>query len=225
VDAVKGASLRARIKKAMARKQADSATITGDKPSQENTQGNAAKVTGEAAMEAANRPEGYAVKGEDNPGASDMAAQARAAAIGKEEPHPKAEGVAAGSSNTVVEQSKSAEEDEIYRLGFQHVANKYAAFLPKGLSQDEKVAALQGMLGMIPAQRDETAVYMAKKAELPPGLAAFVAGGKKDEGEKDESKDDEKKEKDEKKDEKKDEEKKAAVQQPDLLARLRKLSK
>lgn len=213
VDAIKGASLRQLIKKV-----AEGSLIVGDQASQKNNLPEAAKVTEEAAMDASARPMGYASEGEDGVGNSAMAEKSRAGAVGKEE---KVQPAAPAGTNSAVEQSKTSEDEE-YARQFVAAANKYARFLPQKFSQNEKIAAVQYLMSMVPAARERLVSNMTKSAEIPPQLAAYVhehAESKDEEKKEDEKKDGKK---DEKKEDKKDEEKKGSVS-TDLLARLRNL--
>ena len=85
---------------ALIEKAANSSLITGHKAEQENTAANAAKHQAEAALDKAQRPAGYAVKGEKGVGKSDMEAPA-SAQVGEEKKHPHAPGVTDHKANTV----------------------------------------------------------------------------------------------------------------------------
>lgn len=159
-------------------------------------------ITGEVALDAANRPggPGYANVGVSGVGSSQMAAEIAAAAVGTEQPHPGTMGPkGSAGTNTVIEQSAKTAAEQAYLHNFQLVANKYAQYLPPRLSQFEKLAAIRYLMSKDPVSRDQIAMYMSKTAEIPPGLAEYVESEKKDDGEKKD---------DEKKDEKKEDEKK-----------------
>ena len=214
-EAVKGASLRNMI-----RKLAEGTTIDGSKSFPNAT-------TGELTMETARRPEGYAVKGVDAPGTSDMAAKIRASAVGSEQPHP-AQPDHEGGSNTPIEQtSKSAEEDYLRR--FRQVGHKYASQLPFYLSQNEKVAAIQYLLSLSPSEQERTISRIAKTAEMPEGLKNYIESKKDGEGEDKEDEEGDKhesketKEEEKKEEECKDSEKKSSARQKSVLNRLRQL--
>lgn len=192
IDAVKSASIIQLL-----RKLAEGSTITGTDPGQQNSLAQAAQVTGEGQLEAGKRPHDYANMGVTGVGQSDMADEMRAAAIGIEQPHPGQEGHSGAPANTVIDQSKTS-ADKLYLNAFKAVASKYAQYLPPRLSAGEKVAAIKYLLSQEPVARDRLAMTMSKTAELPAGLAEYVAK------EKDE-------EKDEKKDEKKDEDEKTSA--------------
>ena len=154
-------------------------------------------ATGEGNLDDANRPgyAGYANMGVTGVGESDEAAKERAAAVGIEGVHPGTMGpVGQGGTNTAIQQipgTKQSSAEQAYLRNFQEVANKYAAYLPPRLSQAEKVAALKYLLSQEPIMRDKLALYMQKTAEMPAGLAEYVAkekGENKDEDEKSGSK-------------------------------------
>jgi hypothetical protein len=223
-DAIKGASLRQLIKDTL-EKRAVGTTITGDKPEQQNTQAQAAQVTGEGAMEASERPEGYAVKGEDAVGQSDQQARERASAVGTEAAHPGTMGpVGKPGSNTAIQQipgegatGKTAEDDEWLKR-FKEMSAKHAHVLPFWMEPDEKVAAVQYLMSLTPSEAISVANHIEKNAELPAALKEYVAK-KKGNGE-------EKKEEDngEKKDDKEEGEKKeASLKAGDIVSRLRQL--
>lgn len=212
-EAVKGAALRNLIRKL----SQDGSLITGDKERQENDSPEAAKHTEEAKMENNRRPEGYANVGEDGVGTQTQAGKGM---IGLEEQKGEVQG-----ANSATKTS----EEKMYMQAFQQVASKYARYLPKQLNDAEKVAAIQGLLAMEPSDRNRAANFMAKHAEMPEGLAAYVESKKEDGDEKkeDESKEHESKEspaheESEKKEESKEEKK--ASSKRDLLQRLRNLS-
>lgn len=179
-------------------------------------------ATGEKELDAANRPGGmgYANKGVDGVGKSDEAAKERAAAIGTEKAHPGTMGpVGQSGTNTAIQQiaTKSAAEEDYVR-NFQEVANKYAGYLPPRLSDEEKIAAVRYLMGQDPVNRDKLAMHMVKTAELPEGLADYVAKEKGGDGGKEDDKKETKKE--EKKEEKEEKEEKEA-QVNDILERIR----
>lgn len=215
-EAVKGASLRNLIKKL-----AEGTTITGTDPSQENTQAQAAAATGEGQMDANRRPEGYAVKGETQVGQSDMAAAARAAAIGNESPHQGQE-KNQGGTNTVIQQSKSA-EDDAYMQQFRSLSAKYANRLPFFLDAGEKVAAIQYLMSQMPTDREALVIRMEKTAELPEGLKDYIESKKN--GDKEESTKEKEEKKDKEKSEENEETKEASLRAGDILSELRRLQR
>jgi hypothetical protein len=156
-----------------------------------------------AKLEDANRPggAGYANVGVDGVGNSAVAAAERASSVGTEQPHPGTMGpVGSPGTNSAIEQTSKSAAEKKYIQDFQAVAGKYAQYLPPRLSKGEKIAAIRYIMACDPLNRDKIAMHMSKTAELPPGLADYVAH------EKGESEGEEKKE--EGADAKKDEEKK-----------------
>lgn len=219
-EAVKGASLRAFIKKI-----AQGSTITGD-------QNFPNAPTGELAMDTTARPEGYANVGEDGVGQSAMADQIAASAVGTEQPHPGQQDNA-GGSNTVIEQSEKAAQDE-YLQRFKMTGHKYASALPFYLTEEEKVAAIQYLMSVPPDAQTRIVREIQKTAEMPAGLKAYIEAkkgegegeGESAEHEKGETKEEEKKEEEKKDEEKKGAAKTAAVRKPrqdSVIARLRSL--
>lgn len=69
-----------------------------------------------------------------------------AARIGKEQPHPNAPHNHPSGSNSVVDASKTSEE-EAYVLLFKKTAEDVGPYLPAKLSEDEKIAAISRMIG------------------------------------------------------------------------------
>lgn len=223
---VKVSSLRQMISRVLS-KQAEGTLITGSNPTQQNTPQQAAQVTEMAAMDQTARPEGYAVMGVGGVGQSAMAPSLAAAAVGKEqEPAVSMGAVAQDGTNTVIEQSKMGAE-QLYLQQFKQASARYANAFPFWMGQNEKVAAIQYLLSLPPTERDAVMGRIAKTAELPEALKAYVESKKEEGGEgseeheKGEGKDEEKKE--EKKEE--EEKKEASVKAGDIIAKLRSLSK
>ena len=196
IEAIKGASLNRLIAKLA---QGGTTLMPGAAPTPD-------AATGEGNLDDANRPgyAGYANMGVTGVGESDEAAKERAAAVGIESVHPGTMGpVGQGGTNTAIQQipgTKQSSAEQAYLRNFQEVANKYAAYLPPRLSRTEKVAALKYLLSQEPIMRDKLALHMQKTAEMPAGLAEYVAkekGENEEEGaeyEKKETKEEEKKE-------------------------------
>ncbi len=212
IDATKNAAAERLLN--MVNKLAEGSTITGTDLAQKNDLATIAPVTGEGQLEQSKRPDSYALEGV---GKSVEQPKERASQIGNEEPHPGQEAHTGVTDNSVITQSKSAAEKE-YLEAFQTIANKYAEFLPPRLDDAEKIAAIRYMMGLDPLSRDKVALSMSKTAEMPAGLAEFVAKEKGD-GDDEDKKDDKKKDKkddkkedkkDDKKDDKKEEEKTAS---------------
>jgi hypothetical protein len=224
-EAVKGASLRAFIRKVAMGKSAEvpGTTIDGSKPSVD-------AITGEGELEKNRRPEGYANVGVDAVGNSALAAGERAAAVGTEEPHP-GQPAHEGGSNTVIDQAKTSADKE-FVARFIATGKKYASLLPFYMDENEKTAAIQYLMSLPPFEQARVMSGVEKTAELPEGLKNYIANKKDGEGEKkdDDEKDDDEKNEEEKKEEKKEEAKKEASarrapKSGDVIARLRQLSR
>ena len=96
---------------------------------------------------------------------------------------------------------------------FKALSAKYAQVLPFWMDNNEKVAAIQYMMGIAPGDRDAIKSHIEKTAELPAALKEYVAK-KKGNGE----------DKEEKKDKEEEESKEASVSTAgDIIARLRKI--
>ena len=211
-EAVKSAHLLELIRKLAGMKTAGGTTLMP------NAGTTADAATGEGKLDDANRPggTGYANKGVEGVGQSEEAKKERAAAIGKEQPHPGTMGpVGQSGTNTAIQQSKTSAE-QTYLDNFKYVAEKYAEFLPPRLEQHEKIAAVQYLMGQDPVTRDKIALHMSKTAEMPEGLKDYVEAKGNGNGE-------EKEEKEEKKDEK-DEEKEASLSVDQTLLLIRGLT-
>lgn len=122
--------------------------ITGGDPAQSNTPENAAAyVGGLAALDQAVRPEGMYLVGQ---GATDMPVPSDAV-IGSEMVHPMApmttgEGAV---SNSVIDATKAAGyKSSAYARLFEETARKVAKYLPKSLSNTQKVASIKRMMVM-----------------------------------------------------------------------------
>lgn len=147
--------------------------LAADTPAQAdpNTIAAAAIIADEMADEAKEMPAGHANMGVE--GVGDTTQNAEAGSIGHEEPKPAPN--ALPGSNTATEMTAKAASDSQYDQMFRGMVDTYGPYLPPRLSVNEKVAALQYMMGLPPTSRDQVAQFMAKTAELPPGLAEAVA--------------------------------------------------
>jgi hypothetical protein len=220
-DAIKGASLGALIRKiAMKGSVLDPADA-----SQRNTPAQAASVTGEAERDNMERPPLFANKGEKGVGQSDMAAKIRASSVGTEEAHAAGNPLKQDGSNTAIQQiAKSAEHVE-YLKNFEDVANKFASVMPVAASDEEKVSAIQFMMGQGPDERVKIANLIKAAGEIPAALKEYQEKKKKGNGKDDDKKNgDDKKDGDKKDDDKEEmsEDKEAAIR--DVLSGLRKLA-
>lgn len=215
---MKSASIRNLIHAATMRKRADATVGVGSTPPD--------ATTGEKTLDDQNRPggDGYANKGVDNVGETDMKVPAKAR-VGDEEPRTDQDKKKDGT-NTVIQETKVG-EDEAYLRQFKQVGAKYANRLPFFFDQHQKFAAVQYLMGLPPQDREALVSRMEKTAEVPDGLKNFIATKKEDDEEKGESESEEKSEsKSEEKKEENGEEKKAALRpaRNNVLARLRQMA-
>lgn len=111
----------------------------------QNDQPAAAAENAEAALEAKERPENYANKGEKGVGRSDMV-PSPGSQIGTEQAHPKAPAATdSGKTNVPIEHiSKSAAFETLFKVA----AEELVPYLPKDMDEETKVAHVRTMLGM-----------------------------------------------------------------------------
>lgn len=164
VEQSKSGSLRALIQKV-----AMGTTIEGGDKG--NTLDQAASVTGEGALEAAQRPMGYAHMGLDQVGQTETPiGRDPASSVGHEMPHPEQPGESpagavpgAAPGNTVVEQSNASKEGAYMEL-FTQTAQKVASLLPQNLGQDAKIAHIRQMMGLTDSEQTEYIGLLHKEA-------------------------------------------------------------
>lgn len=111
----------------------------GDNP---NSMSAAAANNAEAALEAKQRPEGYAHMGEKNVGKSVMNPTA-AQRIGTEQPHPLAPGATDHTPNSITAFGKSA-FDQV----FEQTATQFVPYLPAKMQDTQKIAHVRAVMGM-----------------------------------------------------------------------------
>jgi len=147
-----------------------------------------------------NRPIGYAVvpKGGAN------FSEPQVARVGLERRPDVMPSRTVSGTNSVIEASKAAAEQEIYVEMFRKTASDVGPYLPVTLSEEQKIAAIQSMM---PMDREHRGVFLQtlKQAEEG-GISAMLDKMKHESGE---SKAEEKKE--EKKDEKEEGKKESAL--------------
>lgn len=126
----------------------------------------AAKVDTLAQLDHKNRPQGTYLVGQGNANFSEPQAHR----VGKEMPHPNGPKNSPSGTNSVIEASKTSEEDAFLVL-FKKTAEDVGPALPKSLSDDEKVAAISRMIGF---DRDARQAYITelytKQAESEEGM-------------------------------------------------------
>lgn len=104
----------------------------------------AAQHNAEAKQELMRRPEGYAVKGEDGVGRSDMVPPT-GAQIGVEQTHPEAPTATdSGKQNVPLEHlSKSA-----FDIVFEETAKDVVPYLPEKMAEEHKIAHVRSTMGL-----------------------------------------------------------------------------
>lgn len=160
--------------RALLRKQAQALIGVGETPP--NNLAEAAKTDAVAALELKNRPAGAYEVGQGNANFS----ESEAARVGKET--SVAPSSTPAGTNSVIDASKVAAEDEEEQRAFLYLFNKTAAdvasFLPEALSDDEKVAAVSAMVGLGTEGRQAylTALHEKSAASKPVVPAAAKVG-------------------------------------------------
>jgi len=121
-----------------------------------------AKIDTVGALDQKNRPQGKYLVGMGNANFSEP----QDSRIGKEMPHPNAPKNSPSGTNSVIEASKTSEEDAFLVL-FKKTAEDVGPYLP-AMSDDEKVAAISKMIGYDHDARQEylTTLHTEKKASL-----------------------------------------------------------
>lgn len=146
-----------------------------------NDLSDAAKVDTVAALDQKNRPQGMYHVGQGKTNIKED----EAARIGKEQPHPKGPSNTPGGSNSVIDASKTSEEDAFLVL-FKKTAEDVGPYLPTKLSDDEKVAHITKMIGYDHNGRQEYINELHKTAGADESKASKHDKYKKDPEHKDE---------------------------------------
>jgi len=173
----------------------------------------AAKNHSVAALDHKNRPQGKYLVGMGNANFSEPQTHR----VGYEEPHPMAPKNSPSGTNSVIEASKTSEEDAFLVL-FKKTAADVGPYLPK-MSDDEKVAAISRMIGYDHDARQEylNALHKTSSDEkMPAGLLKAMKG--------DESKETKEHEKGESSKYEKKEEKSESKKESALLGRIREIA-
>ena len=110
--------------------------------------GNATPTTAEGKMDAAARPAGYALLPSQGAQGAIAPLATGPAIVGREIPQPAKPGESPAGTNSVIQHSAKAAQDEAYMLLFKKTASEVNAFLPAGLSDDQKVAHVRACMGM-----------------------------------------------------------------------------
>lgn len=191
----------------MIAKLAEGSTIIG------GDKGNATPTTGEGKMDASLRPEGYAVLPQQGALGAVMSHVAGPAVVGKEIPQPMKPGESPAGSNSAIQHSqKAAQENDPYLVLFKKTASEMSPYLPGVLSDEQKIAHVRACMGMTMEEKARYVHGLQKEAadktsgEMPAFIQEKI-DAKKDGDKKDDKKDDAKKD-DDKKDDDKGEDKK-----------------
>jgi len=134
------ANTKAAAMREAVRKIAGALIQGGDKG---NTFAQAAQTTEVGALDAKQRPENaYRV----SPGGANFS-EPQAARVGVEKKHPEAPANSPGGTNSVIQASKAASEDELFMELFRKTAADVGPYLPATLTGEEKLAAVRSMMG------------------------------------------------------------------------------
>ena len=154
------------------RKSAEGLTIMG------GDKGNQAMSSAEAKMDAAQRPAGYAVLPHQGALGAMMTQVTGPAVVGRETAQPNKPGESPSGSNSLTEHSAKAAAEDPYIALFKKVASEVNEYLPGGLNENAKIAAVRACMGMTTEekahylrglQKDAAVRTAAAPADLPPG--------------------------------------------------------
>jgi hypothetical protein len=153
------------------RKSAEGSTIMG------GDKGNTAMSSAEAKMDAAQRPAGYAVLPTQGALGAMMNLVGGPAVVGKETAQPNKPGESPSGSNSVTQQSAKAAAEDPYIALFKKVAAEVHEYLPGGLHENAKIAAVRACMGMTTEEKayylrglqKEAADASTGSSSLPPG--------------------------------------------------------
>jgi len=111
----------------------------------ENSPAEAAKHDAVAKLDQKQRPQGKYLVGQGNANFSEP----QSARVGKEMPHPNGPKNSPAGTNSVIQASKSAaeQEEEAFVTLFKKTAADVGPYLPGKMSEDEKIAAIMRMIG------------------------------------------------------------------------------
>ena len=153
---------------AIMRKIAEGSTIQG------GDKGNKEMSSAEAKMDAAQRPEGYAVLPSQGALGQLMNQVKGPAVIGRETAQPNKPAESPSGSNSVQQHSAKAAEDQAYMTLFDKTAAAVVPHLPVNLSQNDKVAHVRVCMGLTDVEKAHYLVGLQQKhaaapAAVPPG--------------------------------------------------------
>lgn len=148
------------------RKAAEGSTIMG------GDKGNMDMSTAEAKMDASQRPQGYAVL----PGQGDLGEMmdhySGAAIVGREAPHPNGPSQSPSGSNSLTETSAKAASADPFIALFKKTAAEVHEYLPRGMNEDAKIAAVRACMGMNNEEKAHYLVSLQKEAAVSSKRAA-----------------------------------------------------
>lgn len=156
---------------AMLRKIAEGSTILG------GDKGNKEMSSAEAKMDAAQRPEGYAVLPSQGALGQLMNQVKGPAVVGRETAHPNGPSETPGGSNSLTQHSAKAAADDPYMALFSKTAAEVVPYMPQGLSEDAKVAHVRACMGMTTLEKAHYLTGLQKQASAP---AAVPPGSRTD---------------------------------------------
>lgn len=149
------------------RKAAEGSTIEG------GDKGNDQPSTGEGMMDARQRPPGYAVL----PGQGDLGAMmdhySGAAIVGREVPHPNGPSESPAGYNSLTETSSKAAAADPYIALFKKTASEVHEYLPRGMSEESKIAAVRACMGMNNEEKAHYLVGLQKEASVARSKVAY----------------------------------------------------
>lgn len=139
----------------------------------------AAKIDTVAQLDQKNRPQGKYHVGRGNANIKED----EAARIGKEQPHPNAPKNSPSGTNSIIDASKTSEEEAFVTL-FKKTAADVGPYLPE-MGEDEKVAAISRMIGYDHDQRQEYLNTLHSEKKAAEGMKGDESKYKKGPGHKD----------------------------------------
>ena len=203
----------------MISKLAEGSTIIG------GDKGNTTPTTGEGKMDAALRPQTYAVLPEQGALGQMMAHVSGSAVFGKDIPQPMKPGETPAGTNSVIQHSQKAAAADPFVTLFKKTAAEVHTYLPGALSDDQKVAHVRACMGMTTAEKAHYLKGLQKAAadktsgEMPAFIQEKI-DAKKDKGDDKKDDDDGDKEESKKDDDKDDADDKKEASLADYLRRV-----
>jgi hypothetical protein len=168
------------------RKAAEGSTILG------GDKGNKEPWSAEGKMDMDNRPAGYAVLPSQGGLGEMMKLVTGPAVIGKEMAQPVMPSQSPGGSNSLTEHSAKAAAEDPYIALFKKVATEVHPYLPTGINENAKIAAVRACMGMNTKEKAHYLHGLHKEASDLPPFMKKDDDDKKDDGKKDDDKKDDK---------------------------------